>query len=119
MIPDVRLQRAGRYISCVRHAVRFDLIGFTLDHLSGVFEVIDRIIETSKRDVAMAPVAKHSSIIRKFLYPFREDLDRLFVLARISRSPSVPDQLIRVVGIPGMSLTCNGEISLVGFRSRF
>ena len=58
MIPDVRLQRAGRDIFCVWDAVGFDLVGFAFYQFCGRFKIPDRVVKTSERNISMSAMAE-------------------------------------------------------------
>ena len=78
-------------------AVRLDLIFRARDQRNGMFEVGDRAVKFANRQVAVAPVAIETRIVRVFADAFREHLDRTPVVTGVCNSAAEPDDVVRII----------------------
>ena len=90
---------AAGFRALLRYAVRLDLVLGSFDELGGVLEIGDGSVELADRDVAMSPMPVHARIVRMLGDAFAEDTDRFTVVAQIAGPPTVPDDVVGVIGV--------------------
>src|SRR5688500_15671907 len=99
VIPDIRLQSAGRNVTRVGQTVRLDRIGLAHDEFRCFFEIRNCRIETAHRYKTMAAVSIEPRVRRKLRDAFCINPDRFLVTSEVCSTPAEPEDLFSGVRI--------------------
>ena len=70
VIPDIKLQCAGRNVSRVRLAVGFDFVRLTFDQLRSLLQIGDRQIKLPQSDLTVTAMSIETASFGKRAMPF-------------------------------------------------
>src|SRR5687767_3116308 len=97
VIPDIRLESAGRNVTRIRQTVRLDLIGLAHDEFRRFFEIRNCRIETAQSDKTMPAVSIEPCVRGKLHDAFCINSNRFLVTSEVCGTPAEPkDSFSRV-----------------------